>query len=86
MNAFTDELAFAIANISVVVSPEVVVIGGQVGRAADGIRTGIRARLTGRIPTVPRVLQAQVADAELVGAAELAMDHVLTVNSLSLSS
>ena len=86
VSAFTDELALAIANISVVASPEVVVIGGQVGRAADGILGGIRARLTGRIPAVPRVLRAQVADAELVGAAELAMDHALTANSLNLSS
>src|SRR6202042_3077384 len=60
VNAFTDELAFAIANISVVASPEVVVIGGQVGRAAAGILSGIRARLTGRIPAVPRALPAHV--------------------------
>jgi glucokinase len=85
LRSITDELAFTVANISVLVSPEVVVIGGQVGRAIAELLPGVRARLTGRIPSVPQVVPASVADAEVLGAAELARDHVLATRSLRLS-
>jgi predicted NBD/HSP70 family sugar kinase len=84
VRSITDELAFMVGNISVIVSPEVVVIGGQLGRAIGELLPGVRARLTGRIPSVPQVSPASVADAEVVGAAQLARDHVLAARSLRL--
>jgi len=85
VRSITDELAFMVGNISVLVSPEVVVIGGRVGRTIGELLPAVRARLTGRIPSVPRLVSATVADAEVVGAAQLARDHVLAARSLRLS-
>ncbi len=84
VESITDELAQAIANISVVVSPELVVIGGPIGRTAGHIVAGCARRLTGRIPTVPRIVLGELRDAVLLGAAELAIDHVLSLNTLQL--
>jgi predicted NBD/HSP70 family sugar kinase len=84
VESITDELAQAIANISVVVSPELVVIGGPIGRTAGYIVAGCAHRLTGRIPTVPRITLGELPDAALLGAAELAIDHVLSQDSVQL--
>ncbi|MCU1490520.1 MAG: putative NagC family transcriptional regulator [Acidimicrobiaceae bacterium] len=85
VRAITDEVAFTVANICVLLSPEVVALGGQVGRTMGDLLPAVRSRLTGRIPSVPRLVLASVADAEVVGAAELARDHVLAMNSLRSS-
>jgi predicted NBD/HSP70 family sugar kinase len=81
VDAITDELTLAVANISVITSPELVVIGGQIGRAAQQIVAGVASRLAGRIPTVPKITPMRLADAELLGAAELATDLVLRSGS-----
>ena len=86
VDELSDILALAIANISVLVSPQIVLIGGQVGRVADQLIAGVRERLVARIPTVPRIAPAQLVDAELIGASELAIDHIMRGNSLSLGS
>jgi len=70
-----DDLAVAVANLSVVLNPEAVVLTGGVGdAAADLLLPALRARLQGRIPLVPRVCAAELADAELRGAAQLAIE------------
>jgi glucokinase len=86
VESVADELAQAIANISVVVSPELVVVGGPVGRAAGQIVAGCARRLTGRIPTVPRIVLGELADAELLGAAEIATNYVLSSTATRLLS
>lgn len=70
-----DDLALAIANSSVLINPDAVVLGGGLGRAAaDLLIPAIHRRLTGRIPFEPTLLKAELDDAELIGAAEVAID------------
>lgn len=82
IDRLTDVLALAVAGISVLVSPEMILIGGQTGRAADRMIARVAERLPARIPTVPRVVPARLQDAELIGAAELAMDQVALRESI----
>lgn len=70
-----DDLTLLIANASVLVNPELVVLGGGFGRAAaDLLLPAVERRLTGRIPFEPALVRAELDDAELIGAAELAID------------
>jgi len=70
-----DDLALAIGNASVVLNPELVVLGGGFGRAAaDLLVPDIARRLNGRIPYEPALAAARLDQPELIGAAELAID------------
>ncbi|MEU0571147.1 ROK family transcriptional regulator [Nonomuraea sp. NPDC005983] len=69
-----DQVALAVANLSVVVSPELVVLGGDLGADADLVAGGVAERLVGRIPTPPSVTVSRLAEAGLVGAAEMAVE------------
>jgi predicted NBD/HSP70 family sugar kinase len=51
-----DYLSLAIANISSLLNPEMVVIGGGVARSADLLLEPILGRLQGVVPYVPRVV------------------------------
>lgn len=68
-----DYVALAVANLCTVLDPELVIVGGEMGGAADLITPGLRDRLVGRIPHVPRLAASELGDdAAVVGAAELA--------------
>lgn len=68
-----DYVALAVANLCTVLDPELVIVGGEMGGAADLIAPGLRDRLVGRIPHVPRLVASELGDdAVVVGAAELA--------------
>ncbi|MFC7641289.1 ROK family protein [Streptosporangium lutulentum] len=68
-----DYVALAVANLCTVLDPELVIVGGEMGGAADLITPGLRDRLVGRIPHVPRLAASALGDdAVIVGAAELA--------------
>ncbi|WP_053206073.1 ROK family transcriptional regulator [Jiangella muralis] len=68
-----DHVALAVANLCTVLDPELVIVGGEMGGAADLITPGLRDRLVGRIPHVPRLAASELGDdAVIVGAAELA--------------
>ena len=70
---FLDILSLAIAAMTSVLSPELVVLGGGLAADADILIPGIRERLIGRIPRIPRIAPAAlVGDAVMMGAAELA--------------
>lgn len=70
-----DDLALSIANASVLLNPELVVLGGELGRSsAELMIPAIAGRMQGRIPFVPDFAAAELGDAELIGAAELAID------------
>lgn len=70
-----DDLSLLIANASVLVNPELVVLGGGFGRAAaDLLLPAIERRLTGRIPFEPTLVRAELDEAELIGAAEFAIE------------
>lgn len=64
-----DYLSLAIANISVVLDPEVVVVGGGVASSADLLIEPIKRRLAGVIPYPPRIVASQLGrDAAVMGA------------------
>ena len=70
---FLDILSLAIAAMTSVLSPELVVLGGGLAADADTLIPGIRERLIGRIPRIPSIVPAaHVEDAVMMGAAELA--------------
>lgn len=71
-----DYVAMAVANISTVLNPEIVVVAGGAGSdLAELAIPMITARLQGRIPLVPRVVAAEVEDVELVGASLVAIEQ-----------
>ena len=72
----SDELAVAVANLAAVLDPDAVVLGGGIGGSADLIVPRLAERLEGRIPFVPRLLGPSFADGVLVGASDLALDAV----------
>ncbi len=64
-----DYLALAIANVSVVINPEMVVLGGGVAQSADLLVEPIRERLDGVIPFVPKIVTSELGrDAAVMGA------------------
>jgi len=71
-----DLVALAVSAICVVLDPDVLIIGGAVGRGMDQLIAGVRERLVGRILRVPRIEPAALgADAVMVGAALIANGH-----------
>ncbi|WP_327087168.1 ROK family protein [Nonomuraea sp. NBC_01738] len=77
-DGLVDQLALAVANLSVVVSPELVVLGGALGDRPEALATRVSERLVGRIPTPPRIVVSRMVDAGLIGAAEMAMEGIPT--------
>ena len=79
-----DDLSLAIGNASVLLNPELVVLGGGFGRAAaDLLVPAIGRRLKGRIPYEPTLAAARLDQPELIGAAELAIDASAETASLT---
>jgi len=69
VNETVDYLSLAIANISVVLNPEMVVIGGGVAGSADLLIAPIQRRLDGVIPSMPRIVASPLGrDAAVMGA------------------
>lgn len=76
LDSLLDNLTFAIANLCVVIDPEVVVLAGELGAHADAIVRAIQQRLAGRIPHVPRIIGSTcAADGPLLGVGRLAFEH-----------
>lgn len=72
-----DVLARSIANISVLLDPELVVLGGGMMASADVILPALREHLARAVPFPPRVAAAHFTrDASLHGAVALALDAV----------
>ena len=72
-----DMIAMAVAAMSIVLDPEMVILGGNSAINSNVIIPGVLDRLTGRILRVPRLESATfVDDAVIVGAAELAAHSV----------
>ncbi|MFI8258693.1 ROK family protein [Streptomyces filamentosus] len=70
-----DDLSLTIGNAATLLNPELVVLGGGFGRAAaDLLVPAVRRRLQGRIPLLPAITGAELEEAQLIGAAELAID------------
>lgn len=68
-------LAHAVAALAAVLDPELVVLGGGIGRNADLLLTPLRARLRELTPLRPRVVGSTLGDdAVLLGAVAMAAD------------
>lgn len=71
-----DYVALALAALSVVLDPEVIVLGGHLTRQPPVVVEELRRRLVGRITYPPRILVSGLgADAPLVGVAHLAIER-----------
>jgi glucokinase-like ROK family protein len=73
-----DYLSLAIASISVMLDPEVVVVGGGVARSADLLIDPILQRLEGTVPFVPRLVASSLGRrAAAMGAIMLVLNATL---------
>jgi predicted NBD/HSP70 family sugar kinase len=71
-----DLLALTAGNISSLLDPELIVIGGSVVESVESIIEGVSQRLVGRVPHPPRIEPSLLGgDAVLAGAAALAIER-----------
>ncbi|MFJ9693956.1 ROK family protein [Kitasatospora sp. NPDC101183] len=69
----TDDLALVVANLSTVLAPELIALGGRLFWESGGeLPAAIEARLQGRVPVMPRLVVVHSTTTELVGAATAA--------------
>jgi glucokinase len=69
-----DDTALALAAITVVVDPEVIILDGTVGRSLEPYLAALEERLAGRLPAAPRLLVSGLGpNATVVGAVAAAL-------------
>ena len=72
-----DMVSMAVAALSVILDPEVIVVGSGITTGADDIIPQIQGRLSGRILRVPGLVPSTLGEnGVLLGGAELAMSEV----------
>ncbi|QWZ10124.1 ROK family transcriptional regulator [Nocardioides panacis] len=72
-----DMVSMAVGALSVILDPEIIVVGSGITAGADDIIPQIQGRLSGRILRVPGLVPSTLGeDGVLLGAAELAMSEV----------
>ncbi len=70
-----DYLSFAVASISALIDPEVIVLGGGVARSADLLIPAMIERLKGVVPSLPRLIQSTLGfRAAVMGAIMMVLD------------
>ncbi|MGW2866708.1 ROK family protein [Kitasatospora sp. NPDC001225] len=70
----TDDLALLVANLSTVLAPELIALGGRLFWESGGeLPAAIESRLQGRVPVLPRLVVVHSTTTELVGAAAAAV-------------
>ena len=74
-------LSLAVANVSCLLNPEMIIFGGGVARSADLLLDGIRQQVDGVIPVVPRLVTSALGkDAIIQGAFAMVLRQVSEVN------
>ncbi|MFE7562255.1 ROK family transcriptional regulator [Kitasatospora sp. NPDC057500] len=74
VDEFTDDLALLVANLTSVLGPELVALGGRLLWESGGeMLAAIESRLQGRVPVLPRLVVVHSTTTELVGAAAAAV-------------
>ncbi|MEE1822499.1 ROK family protein [Streptomyces sp. BE20] len=74
VDEFTDDLALLVANLTSVLGPELVALGGRLFWESGGeMLPAIESRLQGRVPVLPRLMVVHSTTTELVGAAASAV-------------
>lgn len=69
METEADRLAYTVASVAAVIDPELIVLGGGMGTAADLLLEPIDRALRAFTPLVPKVVQGELGeDAVLTGA------------------
>jgi predicted NBD/HSP70 family sugar kinase len=77
VDEIVDMVSMAVAALSVILDPEVIVVGSGISSGTDEIIPQIQGRLAGRILRVPSLVPSTLGeDGVLLGAAELAMAEV----------
>jgi glucokinase len=74
-----DTLSLGLANLSFLLDPDLIVLGGGVSAAGDPLIIPLRARVAGLLvkPLGPRLELSQLgAQAQIYGAAQLALDSI----------
>jgi len=75
-----DYLAQLIAAISLILDPDIILLGGGVGKSADGLIGSIQDRLIGSIPIQPRVQKSSLGyRAAVMGTIVLAVRQYLSI-------
>ncbi|HEX7975069.1 MAG TPA: ROK family transcriptional regulator [Anaerolineales bacterium] len=75
LNDTVDYLAFAVATITALIDPEVIVLGGGVARSADLLIDPILRRVKGVVPSLPLLVQSTLGfRAAVMGAIMLVLD------------
>ncbi|MGW4780904.1 ROK family protein [Streptomyces filamentosus] len=75
VRGLADDFALVVADIAVLISPDVVALGGRTFMLGEDLLVpAVESRLQGRIPLVPRLLPVDSAELQLTGAAELALE------------
>lgn len=71
-----DWLGRGIAAMSIVLDPELVIIGGGVSQAGDILLAPLRRHISARVPVMPEIVPSTFGDgAVALGAVRLALDH-----------
>ncbi|WP_162002416.1 ROK family transcriptional regulator [Streptomyces sp. CB01881] len=74
IDELTDDLALLVANLSAVLGPELIALGGRLfWESAGEMLPAIESRLHGRVPVMPRLTMVHSTTTELVGAAAAAV-------------
>jgi predicted NBD/HSP70 family sugar kinase len=77
VDEIVDMVSLAVAALSVILDPEVIVVGSGISSGTDEIIPQIQSRLSGRILRVPELVPSRLGEnGVLLGAAELAMTEV----------
>lgn len=75
--SFFDNLALTCAAVAVVLAPRVIVLSGAFARYADVAAEQLGRRLTGRIPSAPRIVAGRLGfDAAITGMSALTIERV----------
>jgi glucokinase-like ROK family protein len=74
-------LSLVVANVSCLLDPEMIVIGGGVARSADMLLDGIRQQVDGVVPVMPRLVASALGkDAVIKGAFAMVLRQVSEMN------
>lgn len=72
----TDYLSMAVASLSAVLNPDLILLGGEMIHAGDLLLEPMRQRLVGLLPAMPRLEMAQLgADGVILGAVSLVLHN-----------
>jgi glucokinase len=76
LSEVVDDLSIAIVNISTILDPEVIILGGGVARSADLLISAVQQRIKGIIPNVPKIVASPLGrKAAVMGAIVLVLQE-----------